>query len=312
MAEGRRRGAVRGSGEAGGTALPSRRLLFHSLLLCPLLVSAACGGGGARVVVAGTTSLQDSGLLDTLMVTFRRSHPDLDLKVIAVGSGEALELGRRGDVDVLLVHSPEAEDRFMAAGHGHDRVPLMYNDFVLVGPPEDPARVAGARNAVDAFARIARSGAPFLSRGDDSGTHVRERELWAEAGIRPGGDWHRESGQGQGETLQIAGERGAYALTDRSTFVAMRDILRLRILFEGDPDLLNLYSVIEVARSANPEGGAAFAGWLTSEAGRLTIASFGAEREEGPLFVPLIVGERLPFPDSADTLSRDSAAELPR
>lgn len=275
----------------------------------PLLIGPLTGCTGeeeARVIVAGTTSTYDSGLLDTLVLRFRAAHPEWEVRAIAVGSGEALALGRRGDVDVLLVHSPEAEMRFMADGHGLDRVRLMYNDFVLVGPPEDPAGAREADRAAEAFAAIARAGAPFFSRGDSSGTHVKELEIWRAA--RPGGaplagsgpgaraSWYRETGQGQGTTLQIADERGAYALTDRATFRILEPWLRLQVVHEGDPSLLNLYSAIRVRRARSPDGAEAFHAWLTSGEGRAVIEGFGGRGGAEPLYRTLSIGEALPVP----------------
>jgi tungstate transport system substrate-binding protein len=269
-------------------------------------------------VLAGTTSTHDTGLLDSLVVAFRADHPQSRVRAVAVGSGEALELGRRGDVDVLLVHAPAAEFQFVEAGHGQDRVPVMYNDFVLLGPVDDPAGVRAAGTAADALAAIARHGAPFVSRGDSSGTHEREVALWAAAGLEPGGrplegparepavgeaaesegvpGWYMESGQGQAESAFIASDRRAYALTDRATYTVLKDILELEVVLEGDPALLNLYSVIVSSRAAHPEAAARLAGWLTSEAGRAVIARFGQAQFGEHLYWPLVVGESLPFP----------------
>ncbi len=235
--------------------------------------------------------------------------------MLAVGSGEALELGRRGDVDVLFVHAPSAELRFVEAGHGYDRVPLMYNDFVLLGPASDPAGVRRAGTAAEALAAIATHGGPFVSRGDSSGTHSREVALWAAAGLRPGGrplesgaeepsewgempDWYMVSGQGQAESAFIASERRAYTLIDRATYVVLADDLDLEVVFEGDPSLLNLYSVIVSSRATHPEGATLLAGWLTSETGRAVIGRFGRATFGEPLYRPLVVGEFLPFPSA--------------
>lgn len=270
------------------------------LLAAAFAPAVGCGNDGARpVTMAGTTSTYDSGLLDSLMTAYRRSPDPYDIRAIAVGSGEALALGRRGDVDLLLVHSPAAEYAFLEAGHGDERVPLMYNDFVVVGPPDDPADVRNAATAAEAFEAIARHGARFLSRGDSSGTHVREVEIWRSAGSPPRGQWYAESGQGQGQTLQIAGERGAYTLADRPTFLVLRPGLRLDILHERDPALTNLYSLIRVRRARNLEGAGHFAAWLTSARGRRVIARFGKEQFGESLFHPLVVGEVLPLPGPA-------------
>ncbi len=247
-------------------------------------------------MLGATTSTYDSGLLDSLIARFWSARPGYQVRPIVVGSGQALELGRRGDVDVLLVHAPQAEDRFMADGHGVDRVPLMYNDFVLAGPPEDPAAVRGMSEATRALAAIAAINAEFVSRGDGSGTHEREAGLWEAAGISPAGDWYVVSGQGQGTSLQLAGELGAYTLVDRATFTMLRPLLRLEPLLQGDPALVNLYSVIVASRAAHPAAARVFADWLTSEEGRLAIASFGSDAEGVPLFTPLVVGRTLPVP----------------
>ncbi len=292
--------------------------------LVPLASSvASCGPRPATVVLAGTTSTHDTGLLDSLLVAFRAEHPESRVRAMAVGSGEALELGRRGDVDVLLVHAPAAELRFVETGHGHDRVPLMYNDFILLGPRDDPAGVADAGTAAEALAAIARNEAPFVSRGDSSGTHAREMALWEAVGLRAGGrapSWYMETGQGQAETAFIASERQAYVLIDRATFTVLRDDLGLEMLLEGDPALLNLYSVIVSSRAAHPEEATRLAGWLTSEAGRAVIARFGQAQFEQPLYWPLVVGESLPFrpvppvpdgpPISADTIPADAADRM--
>ena len=266
--------------------------------LCLLvLASTACGGGAPATVLVATTSTYDSGLLEWLMARYSETHPDRPVKTVAVGSGEALELGRRGDADLLLTHAPDAEREFLEAGHGHDRVPLMDNGVVLVGPPADPADVASAPSAADAMAAIARRRAPFLSRGDDSGTHRRELALWDRAGVTPAADasWYRESGQGQAETLLVASERGWYTLTDGATYATLAPDLHLERLFEDDSLLVNLYALLRVRNAANPEGANHLAAWLTSDEGREAIAAFGAGEGKEPPFTPLIVGEALPF-----------------
>lgn len=220
------------------------------------------------------------------MPAFRRADPRFRVRAIAVGSGEALRLGARGDADVLLVHSPRAEEEFMAAGFGESRRHVMSNDFVLVGPPDDPAEVRGLGDAAAALRRIAEARAPFVSRGDESGTHAKERELWAAAGIAPAGPWYLEAGQGMGAVLVLANERGAYTLSDRGTYLTLRDQLRLTVLVEGDDRLKNEYSVIVVAGAANAEGARAFADWLISEEAQRLIGAFGVERYGRPLFVP--------------------------
>jgi tungstate transport system substrate-binding protein len=214
----------------------------------------------------------------------------LTLKPIAVGSGAALELGERGEADVLLVHSPVTEEEFMAAGYGIERRTVMFNDFVLVGPADDPAGVAAASSASDAMSRIAAAQAPFVSRGDDSGTHALERRLWEAAGITPEGDWYTESGTGMGDTLNITAERGAYTLSDRGTYLALRDRLGLEVLLEGDPALLNVYHVILVnpanGRDIDTAAGRAFLEFLLAPQTQVTIGEFGVDEFGEPLFTP--------------------------
>ena len=257
-----------------------------ALVTCALPGCARDAGQPARLVLASTTSTEDSGLFDVLIPAFEQAHPDLDVVVIAVGTGEALELGRRGDADVLLVHAPQAESVFVAEGHGTERREVMVNDFVLVGPSTDPAGIRGGRDAVAALRRIAQVGAPFVSRGDDSGTHRKERDLWATAGVTPAFEGYLEAGQGMGDVLAIAGEKRAYTLSDGATFLALGARHGLVILVEGDTVLLNPYAVIPVTGAANASGARAFADWLTSPDGQAVIAAFGVDRFGAPLFRP--------------------------
>lgn len=251
--------------------------------------AAACADGErAAVVLASTTSTEDSGLFDVLIPAFEAAHPAYRVRVLAVGSGQALELGRRGDADVLLAHAPAAESLFVAQGYGEARRPVMYNDLVLVGPAADPAAVDGLADAAAALARIADAGAAFISRGDDSGTHRKEQELWRAAGRAARsarGAGYLEAGQGMGEVLRVAAEKGAYTLADRSTFLALRR-LPLRVLVEGDPRLTNPYGVIVVRAAHDRAGGRAFADWITSPAGQAVLRGYGSERFGQPLFVP--------------------------
>lgn len=259
------------------------------LLLAAALVTAGCDPSPARrVTLVGTTSTRDAGLLDSLVAAFEATHPDVDVKPVAVGSGEALELGRRGDGDVLLVHSPEAERRFVRRGFGRERTPVMANRFVIVGPPADPAGVRGATDPAEAFRRIARARASFVSRGDDSGTHRKERAMWRAAGVEPSGEWYREVGRGMAETLLVADEWGAYTLSVSANYLLLRPRLELALLLEGaGPRLRNVYSVIPAARSPHPKAGAELARWLVSEAAAAVIARFGTGRVGEPLFRPL-------------------------
>jgi tungstate transport system substrate-binding protein len=252
-----------------------------------IFASAGCSRPVPSLTLATTTSTQDSGLLDVLVPMFRE-QTGIEVKVVAVGTGQALELGRRGDADVLLVHDPAAEERFVKEGYGVDRRPVMYNDFVLVGPPTDPAGVKGRDTAAEAFARIARKRSPFVSRGDQSGTHVKEKAIWKTAGIQPRGDWYIEAGAGMGQVLRMAHEKSAYTLTDRATFLAQRQGLELAILCEGDPSLVNQYSVIRVNPDRHPhiqtEAARKFADFLLAPATRKTIAAFGKDRYGQGLF----------------------------
>jgi tungstate transport system substrate-binding protein len=269
-----------------------RRCAFLLVALAWLVLpgAAALAKPAARtLILATTTSTQDTGLLDVLLPAFeKRTH--IRVKVIAVGSGEALAMGRRGDADVLLVHSKAAEDVFMAEGHGAARLDVMHNDFVLVGPAADPAQVRGA-DAVEAFRRIAAAAAPFLSRGDQSGTHVKEQGLWKKAGVDPAGrSWYVSAGQGMGETARIASEKRAYTLMDRGTYLALSSRLDLVVLSEGGADLLNTYRVIVVDPAKHPQAhvreARAFAKWLVSPKIQKQIGEFGRAQFGRSLFVP--------------------------
>ena len=208
------------------------------------------------------------------------------MKTVAVGSGEALELGEKGDADVLLVHSPEAEREYMGAGHGASREAVMHNDFIVVGPEDDPAGIEGAGSAAEAFTSISKAEAPFASRADESGTHTKELSIWEAAGIEPKGSWYIETGQGMGETLTIASQKQAYTLSDRGTFLAT-DNLDSELLVEGGKDLLNPYHVIVVeAEGVNRECAQEFSDWITSPETQDEIGSFGMAEYGEPLFVP--------------------------
>lgn len=293
-------------GAARLSATPAAPLLAA---LC--MASAACGDGVPPVILAATTSTYDSGLLDTLIVRFHETHPDQPVRAIVAGSGEMLELGRRGDADLLLVHAPAAERRFMQEGHGSGRTPLMRNDFLIVGPPDDPAGVAETTDPVAAFRRIAQSAARFVSRGDSSGTHERELALWRTAQVEPAPPWYVESGQGQGTTLQIASERRAYALVDAATFTVLAHILDLAPLVRGpDPALTNEYSVILPTAAAHPAEARVLADWLFSPSGRDAIAGYRLPGSGRPLFTPLGPpdGDSSAKPSAPDEPTPDSAA----
>jgi len=256
-----------------------------------MVLLAACGGPAAgpsaerSLILATTTSTQDSGLLDDLLPAFT-TDTGWAVKTVAVGSGQAIELGRRGEADVVLVHSPEAEEKFMAEGVAGRRQLVMHNDFVLLGPDADPAGIRGA-TTTDAMTRIASSGAVFVSRGDDSGTNAREKQLWTAAGVTPGGDGYQQTGQGMGATLRVAAEKGGYTLSDRATYLSQPD--GLSVLVEGDPGLLNVYHVIEMTTRAGervqPDGAKAFADWITSAPVQQRIGEFGREQYGQALFV---------------------------
>ena len=261
----------------------NRILLVLSLGLAAVLVG--CGDDSEEVILATTTSTQDSGLLDVLVPQFEEES-GYEVKVIAVGSGQAIALGEEGEADVILAHSPKAEEEFVAAGNGIEREAVMHNDFVIVGPADDPAGVAGTDDAAAALAAIEASGETFVSRGDDSGTHTKGLSLWESAGVEPSGDWYTETGQGMGATLGVANERQGYTLSDRGTFLAQQDNLDLAIALEGDPALFNNYHVIvvnpEKHSDVNAEGARAFAEFVTSPDTQVTISSFGWLSTESP------------------------------
>ena len=237
------------------------------------------------MLLATTTSTRDSGLLDELVPSFENAS-GCAVKTLAVGSGEAMELGEKGDADALLVHSPADEEEFMDAGHGASRRAVMHNDFVMVGPAGDPAAIKEAADARDALTRVADAEANFASRGDDSGTHAKELSLWEAAGTKPGGSWYIETGQGMGETLTIADQKDAYTLSDRGTFLATEN-LDSEVLVEGGRELLNPYHVIVVrGDEVNKECAREFSTWITSPDTQTAIGRFGVEQYGERLFVP--------------------------
>ncbi|NOX52855.1 MAG: solute-binding protein [Planctomycetes bacterium] len=253
---------------------------------------AGCSGSpqpGQTITLATTTSTRDSGLLDVLIPMFEE-RTGIQVKVVAVGSGQALEMGRRGDADVLLTHAPAAEERFVSEGYGIERRSVMANDFVVVGPASDPAGIRGQPSAAEAFRRIASQKALFVSRGDESGTHMKEKAIWKQAGIRPEGEWYIPVGSGMAQALRVASEKQAYALTDRGTFLAQRDGLSLSVLLEGDPLLRNPYSVMLVNPDKHPHVKVAaarrFAEFLVAEETQKVIGQFGIDRFGQPLFFP--------------------------
>jgi tungstate transport system substrate-binding protein len=245
------------------------------------------------LILSTTTSTQDSGLLDVLVPMFEKAT-GYSVKTISVGTGQALALAARGEADVTLAHAPGLEKKYVEEGKMSNRRLVMYNDFVVIGPAEDPARAKG-RPAVEALKRIAAAEARFVSRGDKSGTHALELLLWKQAGVEPKGAWYVESGQGMGQTLLVANERKAYALTDRGTYLAFQKRVELPILVEKDRALLNIYSVMEVNPANGPRvnaaAGKAFADFMVSPDVQAVIKTFGVEKYGQPLFVP-IAGQR--------------------
>lgn len=244
-----------------------------------------------NLILATTTSTQDSGLLDVLIPRFEEAT-GYTVQTVAVGSGQAMEMGQQGNADVLLVHSPSAEKTFMEEGWGKDRALVMHNDFIIVGPAEDPANIKGL-SAVDAFKAIAASGATFAARADKSGTSTKELGIWKKAEIDPATTkpaWYLETGQGMGATLTIASEKAGYTLTDRATFLANKANLQLEILVEGDNSLLNIYHVITVNldkwTKVNYEGAMSFLKFMTEDSTQETIGKFGVEKFGQQLFIP--------------------------
>ena len=257
-------------------------LLLIALFTCPAVV-----GGDTPLRLATTTSTANTGLMDYLLPKFREAT-GIEVHLIAVGTGKALRLGREGDVDAVLVHAREAEEKFVAEGYGVDRRDVMYNDFVIVGPDSDPAQTASSTTVVEVLQKIHRSRHPFISRGDDSGTHKRELILWQMADSQPDGSWYREVGQGMGKTLQIANEVDAYTMTDRGTWLAYQAKLDIRLLFQGDPPLFNPYGIIAVNPARHPDiaydGAKQLIDWITSAEVQALIAGFRVRGEQ--LFIP--------------------------
>jgi len=263
------------------------KFLIIPILLLVLLVVGCATPQPLRL--ATTTSVNDSGLLEHLRPAFEE-ETGITLQVIAQGTGKAIETGKAGDADVLLLHARSAEEEFVAGGYGLERIEFMYNYFVIVGPPGDPAQIAGM-GSIAALTQIMENEVPFVSRGDNSGTHMREMSLWGKAQLEPSGDWYIQAGAGMGAVLSMASEMQAYTLTDEATFLAMRDELELELVVEGDADLRNPYSVIAV----NPEkhdginnrGAQRFIEWITSQEVLDMIAQFGIEEFGESLFIPL-------------------------
>jgi tungstate transport system substrate-binding protein len=271
-------------------------LALLALVALPLLAACASDSGEAAVqrdqlIVATTTSLNDSGLLEGVVLpAYAVIAPGVTVKVVAVGSGEAIAMGERGEADVLMVHSPSAEEEFMAAGYGTLRLQFAYNYFTIVGPEGDPAGVGATASAADGLAAIAASGSVFVSRGDESGTFSKELELWESAGVEPAGDWYLSTGQGMGETLRVASEKEGYTLTDVGTYLAQADTLDLVPLTPESADLQNTYSVILIDQNqfaaVNAAAAERLAQYLVSAEGQAAIGAFGADTYGQSLFRP--------------------------
>ena len=270
-------------------------LLASCFLLCASVLAPRAWSAQPQqknLILATTTSTQDSGLLDLLIPIFEK-QTGYFVKTISVGSGQAMKMGEKGEADVLLVHSPEAEVSFMGKGFGINRKLVMHNDFLILGPASDPARIHGAKSAAEALKRISQTGALFLSRGDNSGTDAKEKGLWKAAGIKPEGQkWFQQTGLGMGETLNVAAEKHGYLLADRGTYLALNKKRRLglEILVQGEPKLLNIYHVIEVNPAkwpkVNAPGARAFSDFMVAPATQEIISRFGTKDFGSPLFFP--------------------------
>lgn len=267
--------------------MSTRRTALSALAAALLAFPGLAAAQETYITVASTTSTEQSGLFGHILPIFQEAT-GIEVRVVAQGTGQALETGRRGDADVVFVHAPPAEEAFVEEGAGVERFEVMYNDFVIIGPGDDPAGISGMEDAVEAMTAIAEAEAAFASRGDDSGTHQAELILWEEAGIEPSGDWYREVGSGMGPTLNTASEMPAYVLADRGTWISFENRGELEILVEGDEQLFNQYGVILVNPEAHPhvkvEEGQAFIDWLISEEGQAAIADYQLNGEQ--LFFP--------------------------
>ena len=277
----------------------SLKFLSTCIIILAILISfnlflASCKNNiDKEVILATTTSTYDSGLLDELLPAFEE-ETGYKVKPIAVGTGEAIAMGERGEADVILVHARSAEDEFVENGYGVNRKDVMHNDFVIVGPEDDPANIKGL-TAVEAFKVLSQTENLFVSRGDNSGTNKKEITIWEKAGISPEGEWYIESGQGMGATLRIADEKQAYTMTDRGTYLSQEESLSLIVLVEGDEILFNPYGVIAVNLEKHPDidinydGAIAFTEFITGKKGQAIIKSFGIEKYGQPLFYPDVI-----------------------
>jgi len=264
-------------------------LVLFAITACSQNSAPVVEDGVNEIILATTTSTQDSGLLDFLLPKFHTDNEYL-VKTIAVGTGKALKMAEDGNADILLVHAPPAEKELVNKGFGVDRTLIMHNDFVIAGPPDDPGSISGLTSAKEAFQQILKTESIFVSRGDDSGTNKKELEFWEEIGIQPDGENYLESGQGMAATLRIASEKAGYTLTDRATYLANQDYLDMKILVEGDPQLLNIYHVITVNPEKWPQvnysGAQAFTSFLVSAKTQELIGDFGVDQYGQPLFFP--------------------------
>jgi len=278
----------------GGKVMDRRKMKWIILLgvVTLLLISGTTRVRAQQktIILATTTSTQDTGLLDVLIPIFEKKAGYF-VKTIAVGSGQAMTMGQKGEADVLLVHSPAAEKKFVSEGYGINRRLVMHNDYIIVGPSEDTAKIKGLKSSSESFKKIASAKALFLSRGDNSGTHAKEKDIWKAAGINPEGEkWYQQTGLGMGQTLNVAAEKKGYTLADRGTCLALKKNLGLDILVEGDAILLNIYHLIEVNPAkwpkVNAAGAKAFADFMVSKETQDIVKTFGVEKFGSPLFFP--------------------------
>jgi tungstate transport system substrate-binding protein len=277
-----------------GKYAQGRRIAFKlfvsiTLILTLILSLSACGSKADKeLILATTTSVNDSGLMDYLKPVFEK-ETGLTLKIISQGTGQAVKTGQDGNADVLLIHDKTSEEKFVSEGYGLERIELAYNYFVVVGPKDDPAGISGQNlTAADAFKKIAESKSTFISRGDDSGTNKKELKIWKQDGIEPSGDWYVSAGKGMGDVLSMADEKKAYTLTDKATYLSMKDKLDLQIVVDAAPDLLNQYTVIEINpekhEGINKAGADKFVKWITSDKALKMINEFGKDKYGESLF----------------------------
>ncbi|MCL5264886.1 MAG: substrate-binding domain-containing protein [Chloroflexi bacterium] len=275
------------SSPAAPTATPSQKAP-SSATSQPATPAANAKPANPQLILATTTSTQDSGLLDVLVPMFEK-QTGYDVKTIAVGTGQALAMGERAEADVLLVHAPDSEKKFMQAGHGAERKLVMHNDFIIVGPPADPAKIKGVKTADEALKKIVAAKALFVSRGDNSGTEQLEKKLWKQTGLDPKGqDWYKQTGQGMGATLNVASDKNGYTISDRATYLATKKNHSLDILVEADKALLNIYHVITVNPQKSPKinvaGAKAFEEFMVAPDTQAVVGKFGADKFGQPLF----------------------------